>query len=402
MQKLKSLLALFLVLSLLFMLPMNLYAQTAPAQVNFVASALDSNSNITVTMSISNATFNAFQFAIRYDPVKLQPIDKSTKLATNRFNEFTTLNTDISGKFSTIGTDLDHSLGLIDFSLYLTPGESFSYETALVERAASIGNTPITFYTFNFKVLDSNQPMFELAKEDATKAYREYLPNGGGLANAGQQVSSLIRIDFSALQKTVIEDEYINPNPPPSEPTVIPNPPENQNEPIIKRPTTSLERLADTLVMQIGNYAAAKDGALCHIYPGEKLVTPYIKDQRTFVPIRFIAEKLGMEVTWNDSTKTVTFTKGSDVLTLTIGEKQYQKNGVPYSIDTAAELQWSRTMVPIRFVAEALGHAVEWNSQLNMVYITKSELPWLLEDPIERQATNDVALVISPLLRDFV
>ncbi|MPN45052.1 hypothetical protein SDC9_192619 [bioreactor metagenome] len=109
-----------------------------------------------------------------------------------------------------------------------------------------------------------------------------------------------------------------------------------------------------------------------------------------------------MEVTWNDSTKTVTFTKGSDVLTLTIGEKQYQKNGVPYSIDTAAELQWSRTMVPIRFVAEALGHAVEWNAQLNMVYITKSELPWLLEDPIERQATNDVALVISPLLRDFV
>ena len=406
MHKLKSLLALFLVLSLLFMLPMNLYAQTAPAQVNFVASALDSSSNITVTMSISNATFNAFQFAIRYDPVKLQPIDKSTKLATNRFNEFTTLNSDISSKFSTIGTDIDHSLGLIDFSLYLTPGESFSYETALVERAAIIGNTPLIFYTFYFKVLDSSQPMFELAKEDSTKPYRVYLPNGGGLANAGQQISSLIRIDFSALQKTVIEDEYINPNPSTDDTSQTPNhetsPPENQNEPIIKRPSTSLERLTDTLVLQIGNYAAAKDGALCHIYPGEKLVTPYIKNQRTFVPIRFIAEKLGMEVTWNDTAKTVTFIKGSDVLTLTIGEKQYQKNGVTYSIDTAAELQWSRTMVPIRFVAEALGHAVEWNSQLNMVYITKSELPWLLEDPVEKQATNDVALVISPLLRDFV
>lgn len=392
---------LFLVILLVFS-PAIVMADTQTAIVEFTASVMDQNSNITVTMAVKNATFNAFQFAIRYDPVKLQPIDKSTKRATNLFNDFATLSSSLSGKFSTIGTDLDHSLGLIDFSLYVTPGESFSYETALVERAASIGNNPLTFYTFNFKVLDSNQPMFELAKEDETKAYREYLPNGGGLANAGQQVSSLIRIDFSALQKTVIEDEYINPNPPPSEPTVIPNPPENQNEPIIKRPTTSLERLADTLVMQIGNYAAAKDGALCHIYPGEKLVTPYIKDQRTFVPIRFIAEKLGMEVTWNDSTKTVTFTKGSDVLTLTIGEKQYQKNGVPYSIDTAAELQWSRTMVPIRFVAEALGHAVEWNSQLNMVYITKSELPWLLEDPIEKQATNDVALVISPLLRDFV
>lgn len=392
---------LFLVILLVFS-PAIVMADTQTAIVEFTASAIDHNNNITVTMTIKNATFNAFQFAIRYDPVKLQPIDKSTKLATDKFNNFATLNSSLSGKLSTIGTDLNHLLGLIDFSLYLTPGESFSYETALVERAASIGNTPLTFYTFYFKVLDPNQPMFELAKEDATKAYREYLPNGGGLANAGQQVSSFIRIDFSALQKTVIEDEYINPNPPPSEPTVIPNPPENQNEPIIKRPTTSLERLADTLVLQIGNYAAAKDGALCHIYPGEKLVTPYIKDQRTFVPIRFIAEKLGMEVTWNDSTKTVTFTKGSDVLTLTIGEKQYQKNGVPYSIDTAAELQWSRTMVPIRFVAEALGHAVEWNAQLNMVYITKSELPWLLEDPIERQATNDVALVISPLLRDFV
>ncbi len=404
MHKTRKLLHILFLVILLVFSPSLALADTQTAIVEFTASAIDQNNNITVTMTIKNATFNAMQFVIRYDTKKLQPIHKMTKAPIESFSGFAELNNQLVYSFSSPkdGNRLDIALGLIDFTLFSNAGESFAYEAQVVDRAATIGNNPLTFYTFYFKVLDSNQPMFELAKEDSTKPYREYLPNGGGLANAGQQISSLIRMDFSALQKTVIEDEYINPNPPPSEPTVISNSPENQNEPMIKRPTTSLERLADTLVMQIGNYAAAKDGALCHIYPGEKLVTPYIKDQRTFVPIRFIAEKLGMEVTWNDSTKTVTFTKGSDVLTLTIGEKQYQKNGVPYSIDTAAELQWSRTMVPIRFVAEALGHAVEWNAQLNMVYITKSELPWLLEDPIERQATNDVALVISPLLRDFV
>ena len=398
---------LFLVILLVFS-PSLALADTQTAIVEFTASAIDQNNNITVTMTIKNATFNAMQFVIRYDTKKLQPIHKITKAPIESFSGFAELNNQLIYSFSSPkdGNRLDIALGLIDFTLFSNAGESFSYEAQIVDRAANIGNNPLTFYTFYFKVLDANQPMFELAKEDSTKPYRVYLPNGGGLANAGQQISSLIRMDFSALLKTVIEEEYINPNPLPNESTVIPNPepnpPENENEPIVMRPSTTLERLTDTLVMQIGNYAAAKDGALCHIYPGEKLVTPYIKDQRTFVPIRFIAERLEMEVTWDDSTKTVTFTKGSDVLTLTIGEKQYQKNGVTYSIDTAAELQWSRTMVPIRFVAEALGYAVEWNPQLSMVYITKSELPWLLEDPVEKQATNDVALVISPLLRDFV
>ena len=73
-----------------------------------------------------------------------------------------------------------------------------------------------------------------------------------------------------------------------------------------------------------------------------------------------------------------------------------------HAIDTAAEIQWNRTMVPVRFVAEALGYAVEWNSTQSMVFITDNTLPWLLEDSVEEQATNDVAFIISPLLRDFV
>jgi len=243
--------------------------------------------------------------------------------------------------------------------------------------------------------------LLELAKQEANKNYREYLPNGGGLANAGIQLSSTINIDLTKLQGQIIVDEYVNPLPLPIIPPTPPlEPPVDETIP--KRPQTAKERLKNTLVMQIGNYAAAEDGALCHIYPSEKDVVPYIRDNRTFVPIRFIAEKLGMSVNWDEVARTVTFTKGEEILKLTIGEHRYEKNGKYFSIDTAAEIQWNRTMVPVRFVAEALGYAVEWNSSQSMVFITDTTLPWLLEDSVEEQATNDVAFIISPLLRDFV
>jgi hypothetical protein len=401
MHKTSKWIQILLAVSIIMSYPMIFLAADSPAQVDFVASIPDANDNFTVTMSISNATFNAFQFVLRYDVTKIQPIDANTKTATTNFSGFSRVNSQISNSFSSLDLRLDTVLGLIDFTQYITPGQTFSYLAETIENAANIGSTPLQFFVFHFKLLSSDAPMLELAKQDTNKNYRDYLPNGGGLAKAGVQLSSLINIDLTHLEGEIIVEEYVNPTPPPITPPVTPtDPPEEEQT--TQRPKTATERLVNTLVMQIGNYAAADQGALCHIYPGEKEVTPYIREQRTFVPIRFIAEKLGMEVNWNDTNRTVTFTKGDEILKLTIGEYRYLQNGHYFSMDTAAEIQWNRTMVPVRFVAEALGYAVEWNSTLKMVFITETTVPWLLDEPVEEQATNDVAFVISPLLRDFV
>lgn len=392
---------LLLAVTIIMSSPVFTLAADSPARVDFVASVPDANENFTVTMNISNATFNALQFALRYDVTKMQPIDAESKVATENYTSFSKINPDVASKFSSLGLNLDTELGLIDFTYYVTPGQAFSFQADLIENTANISTFPLLFLTFHFKLLNNTNPMFELAKQDSVKKYRDYLPNGGGLANAGVQQSSVVNVDLTKLQGQIIMDEYINPLPPVITPTPTPVEPPQEN-PSSQRPKTATERLVNTLVMQIGNYAAAQDGALCHIYPGEKEVTPYIREQRTFIPIRFIAEKLGMEVGWDEITHTVTFSKGDELLQLTIGEYQYFKNGASFTMDTAAEIQWSRTMVPVRFVAEALGYAVEWNPSLAMVFITETSVPWLLDDPVEEQATNDVAFIISPLLRDFV
>jgi hypothetical protein len=135
---------------------------------------------------------------------------------------------------------------------------------------------------------------------------------------------------------------------------------------------TKTQRAENTIILQIGNYAAAKDGALCHIYPGEKQVTPYIKTDengsgRTMVPVRFVAEALGATVGWDGDTETVTITLDGSVVEMVIGSTSYTVDGVEETMDAAAEIQDcgdgsgnGRTMVPMRFVAEALGKAVYW------------------------------------------
>lgn len=50
-------------------------------------------------------------------------------------------------------------------------------------------------------------------------------------------------------------------------------------------------------------------------------VAPYIKDDRTFVPIRFISEALGYDVNWNEDTREVKITRNSNEIVLTIDKK---------------------------------------------------------------------------------
>jgi hypothetical protein len=103
-------------------------------------------------------------------------------------------------------------------------------------------------------------------------------------------------------------------------------------------------------------------------------VNPYINDDsRTMVELRSIVEALGATLTWDADTSTVTITKGTSVFTLVIGELQYTLDGITNTIDTVATIVDSRTMVPARFVSEALGLEVSWDSSTNTVVIVSSD-----------------------------
>ena len=99
--------------------------------------------------------------------------------------------------------------------------------------------------------------------------------------------------------------------------------------------------------------------------------SPYIKGDRTYVPMRYMAETLGAEVVWDQTAQTVTLTKGDTVVVFTIGSTTYTVNGESAVADVAPEITSDRTMLPARYAAEALGAVVGWDQATQTVIITQ-------------------------------
>ena len=172
---------------------------------------------------------------------------------------------------------------------------------------------------------------------------------------------------------------------------------ENDEEPEVIR-----LRKAGVIFLQIGNYAAVTDGKLTWIDLSNKDVIPYIKDDRTMVPLRFLTESMGATVGYNDQTRGITITLGETVMELTVDEKTYFLNGEAYEMDCAAEIVEQRTFVPVRFVSEALGKAVKWLNTERIVVVTDPQSPWEEKGAVEQAVLAEVRLNLSPLGRNNI
>lgn len=108
-------------------------------------------------------------------------------------------------------------------------------------------------------------------------------------------------------------------------------------------------------------------------------VAPEIINDRTFVPVRYLAYALGVPeegVKWDGATETVTITSGDIAVGLTIGSTTQTVNGEPIEMDVAPYIKeidtGGRTMLPARWVAEPLGATVTWDQEKQQM---KIELP---------------------------
>ncbi|MFD0961629.1 copper amine oxidase N-terminal domain-containing protein [Paenibacillus chungangensis] len=97
------------------------------------------------------------------------------------------------------------------------------------------------------------------------------------------------------------------------------------------------------------------------------------ENQRTLVPVRFVAEALGAKVGWEAESRSVPIQKDTQSIRLTIGSNIATVNDEEVAFDTQAVMQGGRTFVPLRFVSEILGVAVEWDSKTNTVFLTSTE-----------------------------
>ncbi|WP_416358843.1 stalk domain-containing protein [Desulforamulus putei] len=113
--------------------------------------------------------------------------------------------------------------------------------------------------------------------------------------------------------------------------------------------------------------------------PGVKMdAAPYISQNRTFVPVRYLGNALGVvneNIAWDTKTSKAKLTLGSRSAELTIGKKQIISNGKVVEADVAPELKSGRTYLPARFVAEALGYRVDFIDGLVVCYPEGSQKP---------------------------
>jgi len=100
-------------------------------------------------------------------------------------------------------------------------------------------------------------------------------------------------------------------------------------------------------------------------------VAPIIVNDRTMLPARFVAENLGANVEWNGNERKVRITNADTEIILYIDSDTAYVDGIPVTLDSPAFIRNDRTYTPVRFIAETLGSKVEWSEGDRQVIITK-------------------------------
>ena len=121
------------------------------------------------------------------------------------------------------------------------------------------------------------------------------------------------------------------------------------------------------ITMKVGRANATVNGE------NVPLDVPIIIDKesnRTLVPLRFIAEAFGAEVNWIAKNKEIDIALNGETIVLFVGKKTAFIDKAKLTLDTAPIILFSRTLVPIRFIAEAFGADVQWNAKNKEIVIT--------------------------------
>lgn len=103
---------------------------------------------------------------------------------------------------------------------------------------------------------------------------------------------------------------------------------------------------------------------------------PYIKEERTLVPLRLISENLGIGVEWDNANRQVVLKKSSGDILLPIQKNYYLVNGQRVPTEISGEIKNDRTFVPVRLIAELFDRSVGWDNDTKTVLINdKGQIP---------------------------
>ena len=98
---------------------------------------------------------------------------------------------------------------------------------------------------------------------------------------------------------------------------------------------------------------------------------PYIDEHsRTMVPLRAVATALGLTVEWDAAAREASFSDGMQTIYFPIGSSEARTgDGAAIPMDTAAVIKGGRTFAPIRYLAQFFGYTVDWDASTRTVII---------------------------------
>jgi len=139
----------------------------------------------------------------------------------------------------------------------------------------------------------------------------------------------------------------------------------NENKAVLATFQKIVDPNQHIITLSVGNTAAHLDGQLLTLD-----TFPVIMSGRTLVPVRPIIEGLGGRITWVADTRSVQVDFNGTTLLLQIGNRTAVVNGEAVMMDVPATIMNGRTMLPVRFVGEHLGAEVSWDDPTKTVTIT--------------------------------
>lgn len=124
-----------------------------------------------------------------------------------------------------------------------------------------------------------------------------------------------------------------------------------------------------SISLTIGDSFMTVNGNRLEIDPGRG-TKPLIMGGRTILPIRAVVEALGGSISWDENERKITIARQNTVIEMWVDNKEMLVNGSALTNDVPPKIFGARTYVPVRFVAENLNCDVSWDEATRTVTIT--------------------------------
>ena len=152
----------------------------------------------------------------------------------------------------------------------------------------------------------------------------------------------------------------------------------------MKKITKSIALLLTAALLFCGlSFSVNAEGEIAVYVDGTQVkfdAQPRIIENRTMVPMRAIFEAIGVTVNWNAETRTASSTFRGTTVSITVGTNILLKNNTEIPLDVPAQVVESRTLVPVRAIAESFDCKVEWLGDIRTVRIVTTDFDSLMTE----------------------